>query len=653
MTPHDETPESTQPPASSAETTPLAPEASPSADTDQSAPVPVTADDTDTSASEAGATSTSPEMASTQHPLDLRPALAMIGLIITGDYFLYDGSMGGGLAIFTILASILVYVGTRSHAGNLTPFHLTILSLFVFSTAWQANDTTWFTGAVLLFYTGTWFAGYRPCALASISSFFKSIKLSLPMEVYTFRTLLKARIFSRKRQFDGWAIVIPAIVLFAFLAIFGLANPIFSSKLSDGWTWLSTYFMKTNAWLPGFWEVVFWLVMGCISMVWLYPKYVASSSIEQWFGSGEELTQQQPYSLSATNADANNAAREARIDKIASIARNTLLSVIALFAFYASQDVPYLWLGRELPKEISYSAYAIDGTIWLTVALALTSMVLGVIFCGALNFSPKTKQLRILAWIWSAENLLIALFSCQRLVMYIDFNGLTYWRTVGAFGIITVIIGLGCVIIKIRQYHSFLWMVRRQMKAFFIMFFLLMVFPADYVSSTVNTHLILNGRIGPAYQIACQPISAEGLPPLLPLLSAEDPTVRAGVASLLRRQLATLRSIQRTHTSWTYQDWAHAYALKTLKEKESLIRELAPNTPDIPLRSRSIFSKYNETLGATIITSNRMEASSPSDTSSGATELNRETENDIGNEMKNLKESTSGYSWPGRRGEGL
>lgn len=240
-------------------------------------------------------------------------------------------------------------------------------------------------------------------------------------------------------------------------------------------------------------------------------------------------------------------------------------------------DATYLWIRETLPEGISYSEYAIDGTIWLTVALALTSLVLGVIFAGKLNFHARTGQLRFLAWLWTAQNLLLAGFAYHRLLIYIGFNGLTRWRTVGAFGITLVIVGLSLVARKIQRKKSFLWMVRRQLAVFALVLFALLVFPLDYVAHTVNTRQVLAGELGPAYQLACQPNSAEGIPPMIPLLYSADVKIREGVAGVLMREREKLQKYMKAHPRWTYREWSQAWSLQQLEKVEPRLRELIPD----------------------------------------------------------------------------
>src|SRR5207244_2219651 len=87
--------------------------------------------------------------------------------------------------------------------------------------------------------------------------------------------------------------------------------------------------------------------------------------------------------------------------------RNTLVAVIVLFAAYLGFEFKTLWF-RVFPKGFYYSGYAHEGAAWLTAALALATIVLSVIFRTAVLRDAGLPRLKKLAWIWSAENLLLA-----------------------------------------------------------------------------------------------------------------------------------------------------------------------------------------------------------------------------------------------------
>lgn len=83
--------------------------------------------------------------------------------------------------------------------------------------------------------------------------------------------------------------------------------------------------------------------------------------------------------------------------------RNTLVMVAGLFAVYLVFEFRTLWF-REFPKGFHYSGYAHQGAAWLTVALAIATVLLSVIFPCAMSGSvdcgpsPGSGRSRTLCW---------------------------------------------------------------------------------------------------------------------------------------------------------------------------------------------------------------------------------------------------------------
>ncbi len=99
-----------------------------------------------------------------------------------------------------------------------------------------------------------------------------------------------------------------------------------------------------------------------------------------------------------------------------------------------------LW-GREFPRGFHYSGYAHEGAAWLTLALAMATAGLSLVFAGRTLADPRLAVLRRWGNVWAIQNLLLAVAVYHRLHIYIGFNGMTRMRTVGIFGISCVVAG--------------------------------------------------------------------------------------------------------------------------------------------------------------------------------------------------------------------
>ena len=161
--------------------------------------------------------------------------------------------------------------------------------------------------------------------------------------------------------------------------------------------------------------------------------------------------------------------------------------------------------------------------------------------------------------------------------MYIDYNGLTRRRIVGASGITLVVIGLIIVAMKFHNKKSFLWMVRRQLMAFSVALLLLALTPLDNLVHRYNVPIILSGNHRPAVQITHHPISPEGLPLLIPLLNCGTDTIERGVAGILLRERDELMARRNRYSRWTYTEGSTLFALKRLEDVKTRLEELVPD----------------------------------------------------------------------------
>ena len=232
--------------------------------------------------------------------------------------------------------------------------------------------------------------------------------------------------------------------------------------------------------------------------------------------------------------------------------RNTLMVVLVLFAVYLVFEFQTLWL-RVFPQGFHYSGYAHEGAAWLTVALALATVVLSLVFRGDVLRDERLPRLKRLAWLWSLENVLLAIAVYHRLFIYIGFNGMTRMRIVGLYGMSAVVVGFLLVLRKIARHHDFVWLVRRHLWTVAVAVFLLAVTPVDMIVVSYDVRRILSGDPAPCVQISVHPISSEGVLLLPPLLECRDETIREGIRAMpaVRHEQAERSALLRQQQGWT------------------------------------------------------------------------------------------------------
>lgn len=461
-------------------------------------------------------------------PVSIREIIALALLVILSDLTLYrsEGFLGPGV-LFLIVPGLLAMGKARvkwDRSIGILVFMLLLVSLRL---AWCGSYLAVVAGFVILCCTAMALCGLRPYLT-------QAIVFASRLIVSGFRGLLdyvrSASRFSPVIIRTHWfAVLLPAIALLTFASIFVLANPDLVKSFAERLNQFAELFQQ---WLSQFQilEILFCLGTGWIATGFLRPDDQPIAAVD--------------HPAPVVNATVRSPLYDAY--------RNTLVVVIGLFAVYLVFEFQTLWF-KTFPNGFHYSGYAHEGAAWLTVALGLATLLLSVIFRGTILADPRLTQLRTLSWIWSIENLLLAVAVFNRLFIYIGFNGMTRMRVVGILGVASVVGGFVLVLRKIARNHDFTWLIRHQLWTVAFAIYLYAVLPVDGFVNRFNVNRILLGDPRPSVQISVHPTSDEGWLCLSPLINCTDPLIRNGVRAMLDEKLAELErenSVSR-HQAWS------------------------------------------------------------------------------------------------------
>ncbi len=487
-----------------------------------------------------------------QPPLAVREIIAVFSLVVLCDLTIYRGQGFAGLALLFVAAPVLLLFGSfRPRCGLsfwLVAFMLVALAAkLLWCVSWLPGLHV-VTGFVLLIALAMSLSGFRPYVLEGVVFASQTILAGYAGIVHYWRSSSKkAPAITRA----SWlSVTLPVAAFLMFGVLFILANPdlltSFGKHLGDLLTGIRDWMIDFS---PSPSEFVFWIAVFWVSVGLLRP--VISRAI---FDEAVRAAQ----------------AAEGETDKpekafVYPAFRNTLITVIALFAAYLAFEFMTLWF-RDFPKDFHYSGYAHQGAAWLTLALALSTAILSVVFRGRVLQDPRLPNLRRLAWFWSLENILLAIAVYHRLYIYIGFNGMTRMRMVGFFGMSAVVAGFILVLWKIAHNRNFLWLVRRHLWALAITIYLFVLTPVDTIVVNYNVRRILAGDPAPSVEIDAHPINAEGITLLLPLLECNDEIIREGVRATLAEwhEDAEAQALERQRKGWTSFQAADRTALDKL-----------------------------------------------------------------------------------------
>ena len=476
-------------------------------------------------------------------PAAWREIGAMALLVMLCDLTIYRGHGFAGYAFLFVVAPCLLTLGAAQRKFSLTFLIVAALqTALVLKLLWCGSALLVVFGFALVAAAAMTLTGQCPYVVELAIFVSQTIRSGWEAVLQYGRTCNR-----RSPSISSLPLInvmLPLVAFFVFSFIFVLANPDLLASLSDR---LGVIASGMREWMAHFsiFEVAFWIVTAWLTLGLLRPW---SGALQSHFQTVEpEARKPAPAPLYAAF-------------------RNTLLTVIGLFAVYLVFEFATLWF-RNFPDGFHYSGYAHEGAAWLTVALALATATLSLVFRGSVLNDPRLNRLRQLAWVWSALNLLLALAVYNRLWIYIGFNGLTRMRMVGLFGISLVACGFILVIIKIARNHDAMWLIRRHLWAFALAVFLFALTPIDTLVVNYNVRRILSGDEAPSVQMTVQTIGPEGDLGLLPLLSCENEIIRQGIQVMLANRLdrAEERAVDRQRLGWTTFQLADQRVLEGLR----------------------------------------------------------------------------------------
>ncbi|MBB75549.1 MAG: hypothetical protein CMJ75_13665 [Planctomycetaceae bacterium] len=437
-----------------------------------------------------------------------REALAVIAVMCVADATLFRGAGFAGWAVLLLSIPPLLHLGS--------PAHRPLLSTWLFAAAiavlcarlvWLGSPFTVCCGLGLLCIFALGRAGRTVHLLESFAFAWCVIPSGLLGLVPYWKQLQHLAPQVSHRWLN---VLLPlfAFVLFGFL--FVGANPDLAQAVSNS---LNRWINQLEQWLihTSLAEVLFLCFIAVVTVGLLRP--VATLQELRDSGAQQHVKANTPSSFYTP-------------------CRNTMVTVVVLFAIYLVFEFQTLWL-REFPIGFYYSGYAHQGAAWLTVALMAATGILSLIFRGELLADPRRRRLYVLAWIWSLENLVLGAAVLNRLFIYIQFNGMTRMRIVGLFGIATVIAGFLLVVVKIIQSRSFLWLLRAHLITLATACYLYSLAPIDWFSTNYNVRRILSGDLAPAVQLSVHSLNAEGISQVTPLTEHPNPIIAGGMRALL------------------------------------------------------------------------------------------------------------------------
>ena len=402
-------------------------------------------------------------------PLRKRDTAMLLLLTVLADVCLYRvwGGTGGAALLVTTLIALVALKGRQIAAR---PYRvgaavLALAAVLVWSAWWLAVVLA--AAAIFLLAVHLW----RPewSLLESLWATADSI-VHAPFRLFGhIVTRYEASRVPGRQPVPVKVIVIPLAVSVLFLIIFAAANPVVSRQLANLWHYVTDFLMRLSDYL-NMGRLLFWCGWLLVFAALIRPV-VRSAILDRLMNLDIRL---EPCDITR------------REDVNYLVAYVTLICVNVVFLGYNGVDAVYLYFKATLPDGITWTAYTHGGCGWLTFGLFLSTVVLGVIFWNELNFHPRSTLLKRLAYLWIAQNAVLAVGTLRRIYMYIDFSGLTHLLLTGVYGSLLVMSGLVIMAAKVHANRNAVWLLRRYVAAFATGLMAIALTPHGWVCAAYN-----------------------------------------------------------------------------------------------------------------------------------------------------------------------
>ncbi|MCD4791822.1 MAG: DUF4173 domain-containing protein [Bacteroidales bacterium] len=284
--------------------------------------------------------------------------------------------------------------------------------------------------------------------------------------------------------------LIPLIVLYVFYWIFKFANPIFD-KLSD------RFFIAIGDWIRmifkdiSFAEIMF-TIWGFITVGWFIYKMKKDYVVHEEKNHNESIIRKRKKKSINKYMHCRFGLKqllknEFRTGIIMIVLVNILLLIINVI------DISTIWLNFKYTAAIDLKQFVHEGTYLLILSILLSIGIMIFFFRKNLNFYPNVKTLKIVSYVWIAQNVILLTSVIIRNSHYINYFGLAYKRIGVFFFLALVIFGLITLYLKIKNKKTTYWLIKINSWAVYIGFVLFAVPDWDIIIAKHNlNHPIRN-----------------------------------------------------------------------------------------------------------------------------------------------------------------
>ena len=293
-------------------------------------------------------------------------------------------------------------------------------------------------------------------------------------------------------------ISIPLLITLLFFQLYRASNPIFNEFAS-----------KINFNFISLGWIAFTLGGFILLYGFFYHKQVSEIAIYDEGGKiNLQAKEHENFNLFGKEIDLND---ENFSGKILFLLLNVLLLLVNAL------DFNFIFINQILPKGLSYSDFVHQGTGTLITSIIVAISIILFYFRGSLNFYEQSNTIKILAYCWIVQNVLLLVSTAFRNELYIAVYGLTYKRIGVYVYLLLAFLGLTTTFIKILKLKSNHFLFRTNGWLFYGVLVIACFFNWDVIITSYNTNV--PAQIEKTYLVG---LSDKTLPQLFELENNSD-----------------------------------------------------------------------------------------------------------------------------------
>lgn len=272
-------------------------------------------------------------------------------------------------------------------------------------------------------------------------------------------------------------VLIPLIVLTVFYILFYNANPEFAELANTFWKHFFRMFGNFFEYIS-FGRILFILCGAFLTCGVIYKSVLAESDNDSQVN--ETLKRVRALRRGRVFDPMNALKKEYQVAVLLVALVNLLLLIVN------GIDISWIWIKFTVPEGMILKHFVHEGTYLLILSILLSIGIILFFFRNNLNFYPGNNLLKILSYIWMAQNMILTISVYLRNYHYINYHGLAYKRVGVIIFLLLTIAGLASMIIKISKVKSSYLVIRQNLWASYVMLIIMSLVNWDMLIARFN-----------------------------------------------------------------------------------------------------------------------------------------------------------------------